>query len=194
MASVLECTSAFFQIYVHCRKSRTRNPSHQRGWRWYWITWICITSWVSITFSTKLSIFRYQIHQFYHYIYRQKFAWRIRNQSDTTADLQNNIHNGIYSKEFQLYLDEEVGKEGLDQVKWWETVGFKKFPHLFKLFVKYAFIPATSSIVESEFSFTGMAISNKRCRIKPKNVNDLMVARNNCVWCDAVNSDIDKTL
>lgn len=88
---------------------------------------------------------------------------------------------GCYTNEFNNYVQEIVEKDpNFDLIHWWEGK-MEKYPNLFKLFLEYSFIPATSSTCESEFSYTGLVINDRRSQIKPKNVNDLMVARNDCV-------------
>lgn len=85
-----------------------------------------------------------------------------------------------YCNQFQNYLDEKITPEAnFNLVNWWEAHQ-QKYPELFKLFLKYSFIPATSSMVESEFSYTGLVINDRRSSLKPQNVNDIMIARNNC--------------
>lgn len=85
-----------------------------------------------------------------------------------------------YTSQLNNYLNEKVvNDDNFDLIDWWESRQ-EKYPQLFQLFIKYAFIPATSSMVESEFSYTGLVITNRRNRIKPENVNDIMIARNSC--------------
>lgn len=93
-----------------------------------------------------------------------------------TPDIYYSAHESL-SEELQVYLNSVVTRE-FDLVSWWEN-NQSRFPRLHKLFVKVAVIPATTSVVESEFSYTGMVITDRRSGLLPDNVNDLMVARNN---------------
>lgn len=85
-----------------------------------------------------------------------------------------------YTSQLQNYLHEKVENDAnFNLIHWWESRQ-EKYPQLFQLFLKFAFIPATSSMVESEFSYSGLVITDRRNRIKPENVNDIMIARNSC--------------
>lgn len=86
--------------------------------------------------------------------------------------------------ELQLYIAEEIDRTEPDDefnIKQWWQLKKSKFPTSHKIFMKYFFVPASSSAVESEFSYTGLVITDRRSRILPEHVNDLMVARNNCL-------------
>lgn len=64
-----------------------------------------------------------------------------------------------------------------DVFHWWRA-NKTKYPTLYLLFKQYSFTPASSSAVESEFSYTGLVITDRRSRLLPQNVSDIMVARN----------------
>lgn len=98
------------------------------------------------------------------------------SSNDFMNDSLHEIGVNTYSAELEEYLSAKVEK-GCDFVKWWES---KKnhFPNLFKLFVKFAFVPASSAVCESEFSTTNIVINSLRNCIKPSNVNNIMIARN----------------
>lgn len=84
----------------------------------------------------------------------------------------------IYSPELRKYLSMNIKiNDEFDLASWWLEQK-EQFPFLFKIFMKYSSIPATSSVVESEFSYTGLVINDRRTRLLPENVNELMVARN----------------
>lgn len=91
---------------------------------------------------------------------------------------QHNIQNHRYSNELSNYLAEEIIlDQNFSLVTYWEG-NLEKYPRLSKMFIKFGFIPATSSSVETEFSYTNLVISDSRNRLIPKNVKDIMVARN----------------
>lgn len=105
----------------------------------------------------------------------------VTNQGDGSLSSINGNRNPdsrSFTNELESYLDEivELTKD-FSLTDYWQSKR-EKFPSLFKLFIKYSFIPATSSVAESEFSYTGLIITDRRNRIKPDNVNDIMVARN----------------
>lgn len=112
-------------------------------------------------------------------IIRIPFTFSAPSQQDVSSDnssaLQNNLH-----PELQRYLREEVIRCGEFDLSLWWQLNKTKFPTLHRIFLKYSFVPASSSAVESEFSYAGLIITNRRSKILPENVNDLMVARNNC--------------
>lgn len=84
----------------------------------------------------------------------------------------------LYATELQNYLNEHVQMDGnFNLVQWWRANKLK-FPALYKLFMKSSFTPASSSTVESEFSYTGLVITDRRSRLLPEHVSDIMVARN----------------
>lgn len=91
--------------------------------------------------------------------------------------------NAAFETVYKLYRWDGVGVVLCEAkppwIHWWESRQ-EKYPQLFQLFLKFAFIPATSSMVESEFSYSGLVITDRRNRIKPENVNDIMIARNSC--------------
>lgn len=60
---------------------------------------------------------------------------------------------------------------------WWFS---KKscFPNLYKLFVRNSCIPASSASSERNFSTCGSIVTDKRNCILPKNVNNIVIARN----------------
>lgn len=98
-----------------------------------------------------------------------------------THSVSNADASLLNSNELEHYLDEDVTwHEHFNPIEWWQKKS-ERYPHLLKLFMKYSFIPASSSVYETEFSYTGEVVSDKRNRVKTKNVNDLMIARNNIV-------------
>lgn len=101
-----------------------------------------------------------------------------------STDVFNFSHHETVSTDFltselREYINYPIGiSDGFDLLDWWANKR-NIFPRLHRIFVKYSNIPATSSVCEREFSYTGMVITDRRSRLLPKNVNDLMVARNN---------------
>lgn len=103
------------------------------------------------------------------------------SRSDVSCD-SSASRPSFFAPELQIYLNYKVDlpNDGeFDQKLWWQ-INKSKFPILYKIFLKYAFVPASSSAVESEFSYTGLIITDRRSRILPEHVNELMIARNDC--------------
>lgn len=104
----------------------------------------------------------------------------VDSDDDEPAELQQSQ----YCKELNDYLrmsssgDEFYNEDDTVALsKWW----FKCqsiFPNMFKLFVKYSMIPASSAPSERCFSVTGQIISSRRSCLLPKNVSNIMACRN----------------
>lgn len=109
------------------------------------------------------------------------FTFHLDTNDDETSHISCISADGYLSLELQLYIREEVIRIGssFDISQWWQ-LNKSKFPILFKIYIKYFYVPASSSVCESEFSYTGLVVTDRRSRILPENVNDLMVARNSC--------------
>lgn len=65
----------------------------------------------------------------------------------------------------------------VDILKWWGE-NAKTYPRLFQMFQKFSCIPGSSSSSERTFSTTGGIVTEKRSSILPKNVDNLIIARN----------------
>lgn len=79
--------------------------------------------------------------------------------------------------ELLRYLNEPIICQ-IDTSKWWidhSTV----FPNLYKMYLKFSCIPATSASSERNFSTAGNIITDKRSMLLPNNVNNLVIMRNN---------------
>lgn len=101
----------------------------------------------------------------------------------TETDSSNDTFNtDSYTAQLQSYLDLKVQMPmdgAFDVTRWWEA-NRVKFPELFSLYMQFNLLPPTSSVVEGEFSQTGAVITDRRSQLKPKNVNALMISRNDC--------------
>lgn len=82
----------------------------------------------------------------------------------------------LNESEIDKYTNHPVTAE-IDATLWWMT-NRQMYPKLFKLFKKISSIPATTGSSERDFSLAGNIVTDKRCMILPKNVDDLIVARN----------------
>lgn len=79
--------------------------------------------------------------------------------------------------ELDLYLQDRVTMQDINITKWWNEHR-KEFPKLFKLFAKISCIPASSASAEGVFSRTGLVVNDRRSLILPKNVNNIILSRN----------------
>ena len=82
-------------------------------------------------------------------------------------------------EELELYL--KTGKRVLDDdgtlLQWWQSKA-SLFPRLAILAKQILAIPATSANSERNFSRAGLIVTNKRSKISPENVDDLLVIHN----------------
>lgn len=79
--------------------------------------------------------------------------------------------------ELDLYLQDRVTMQDTNITKWWNEHR-KEFPKLFRLFAKISCIPASSASAEGVFSRTGLVVNDRRSLILPKNVNNIILSRN----------------
>lgn len=96
---------------------------------------------------------------------------------DMIAEDSSEVQNK--PSELQRYLDLQikVNPENFDLKMWW----FEKrneFPNLTKMFTRYLCTPATSAPSERNFSESGLIITNRRNRLLPTSVSNLIIARN----------------
>lgn len=81
--------------------------------------------------------------------------------------------------ELKRYLDLAVPipstKFDIDEW-WWKNRN--EYPELFKLFLRVSCIPATSASSERDWSTAGMIVNDRRSVILPKNVQNIIIARN----------------
>lgn len=82
--------------------------------------------------------------------------------------------------ELERYLSKPVSSVNtpFDLESWWWQHR-NEYPNLFNMYVRLSCIPATSASSERDFSIAGCIVTDRRSRILPENVNDLIVARNN---------------
>lgn len=78
--------------------------------------------------------------------------------------------------EVDKYIREPV-ITNVNETDWWLHHA-NNYPELFRAFAKLCHVPASSASSERAFSTTGFIINDKRSRLLPENVNNIMVARN----------------
>lgn len=64
----------------------------------------------------------------------------------------------------------------IDLCKFWHD-NRKVYPNLYKLSLKYLCVPASSASAESKFSLGGFVVNDKRVRLNPSVVNDILVLK-----------------
>lgn len=85
-----------------------------------------------------------------------------------------NDGNNILYHEISRYSNTSVAySENFDALKWWETYKMD-FPTLYSLSRQILCIPASSASSERAFSLAGNIITEKRNKISPKKVNNLL--------------------
>jgi hypothetical protein len=80
--------------------------------------------------------------------------------------------------EAEAYMDLPVAELGDDPLEWWKRHEVK-FYHLSKLARFLLCIPATSSSAERDFSATGYFVTDRRSRLKPSLVSDMLLLHGN---------------
>ena len=97
----------------------------------------------------------------------QRFE-NVRNQHNTNASL-NETAERILDNYFELHLEDRK----VDPILWWQQKSLA-MPHLFKLSKKVLMIPATSVPSERIFSKAGLLCNDRRNRLTPKHVNEIL--------------------
>lgn len=92
------------------------------------------------------------------------------------ASNENREHSPTELKRY-LELQIKVNPETFDLKSWWFENRIE-FPNLAKMFTRYLCTPATSAPSERNFSQSGLIISNRRSRLLPQNISNLIIARN----------------
>ena len=93
---------------------------------------------------------------------------KIRHEHNISASL-NETAERILDSYFELHLEDRK----VDPILWWQEKALI-MPHLFKLSKKVLMIPATSVPSERIFSKAGQLCNDRRNRLTPKHVNELM--------------------
>ncbi|CAF3896324.1 unnamed protein product [Rotaria sordida] len=118
------------------------------------------------------------------YTYMTEFYLNTENDDEDYVDQQCSSKAASHMNEIELYL-----KHGLDKTiittdydqenKEFNPLSFWKkkestYPILAKVAARVLGVPATSAAVEREFSFAGNVITQKRARLSPDTVNDIV--------------------
>ena len=80
--------------------------------------------------------------------------------------------------EVRRYFEEPVISRSSDPLAWWNENNIR-FPRLVHLAKKYLCIPGSSVPAERLFSKAGQLVSERRNRLKPKNVDVMLFLNNN---------------
>lgn len=113
------------------------------------------------------------------------------NQSQSVMETNNNKKPAFFESfisfdeheeitiesELSRYLKHPI-KQNIDNVNRWWLEHELVYPTLFKFYLKYSCVPASSASSERDFSTSGNILTDKRSVMLPSNVNDLIVARN----------------
>lgn len=106
------------------------------------------------------------------------------HQSETSLDgfmdmedEEDGAHSN-YSTELHQYLTEKLLNEDDFNLREWWFNNRKRYPSLFKLFLRISCIPASRAPSERTFSTAGAIITDRRSSLLPKSVSDIMLCRN----------------
>lgn len=78
---------------------------------------------------------------------------------------------------YWVFQPENTTFDTFNLYAWWYAHK-DHFPNVFRLFLNTVCTPAASTTAERSFSTTGTIISEKRSRLLPEVVNDIMLLRN----------------
>lgn len=96
----------------------------------------------------------------------------IFNKLHDTDEPANNLSN-----EIERYVNSNHGTVN-NLLEWW-SMHKNVYPQLYKFFMQFAAIPATSASAERIFSSAGNIISHQRTRLNPQNVGQLLFLHKN---------------
>ena len=108
----------------------------------------------------------------------QASLWQLFDLRVSEANSKRTPTSDVLVEIRQYTQTKHIGRKE-DPLVWWRdnTIVYPKLQSLAK---KYLCIPATSVPSERLFSKAGELISNRRCRLKPKNVNMILFLNKNC--------------
>lgn len=101
-----------------------------------------------------------------------------KRKSSVFNKLQDTVEStGNLSNEIERYLNCSHGTVN-NLLEWW-NLHKDVYPQLYKYFMEFAAIPATSASAERIFSSAGNIITQRRNRLTPQNVNQLLFLHKN---------------
>ena len=118
--------------------------------------------------------------------YMSDFYINTENDENNDDDQQTSSKTSSHIIEIDLYLrhgaDKTTTESNDDQVQECNSLSFWKgrhtsYPVLAKVTARVFSVPATSASVECEFSFSGNIITQKRSKLSPEIVNDIVFNR-----------------
>lgn len=118
------------------------------------------------------------------YTYMTEFYLNTENDDEDYADRRGSLKAASHMNEINLYLqhgldraivsaDSAQENEEFNPLDFWKNKN-DSYPILAKVAARILGVPATSGAVEREFSYTGNIITQKRARLSPDVVNDIV--------------------
>ena len=90
-----------------------------------------------------------------------------------TSNTEDSLEGSIVEKEFKMYLDDADFTQDENPLKVWK-IKAKKYPILSTIAKNMLGVPATSAPIEHVFSHSGNILRPNRCRLLPKNFEQLI--------------------
>ena len=87
--------------------------------------------------------------------------------------------DSIWNNEIDKYMNAPLilnGSNELDVCLWWH-MNRDQYPILYEMSKKYLCVPASSSTSERKFSFAKFLVNEKRSRLLPPTVNNILVLK-----------------
>jgi hAT family C-terminal dimerisation region len=104
--------------------------------------------------------------------FEKEYAVENRKRSFSTMESDDSDSEEEHS-EFESYMGHKKQKGVGNPLIWWKS-SQGMFPKLAQMARDTYAVPATSSGVEREFSISGNIVSNRRNRLSPKTISDIM--------------------
>ena len=95
-----------------------------------------------------------------------------------TSNTEDSLEGSIVEKEFKMYLDDTDFTQDENPLKFWK-IKAKKYPILSTIAKNKLGVPATSAPIERVFSHSGNILRPNRCRLLPKNFEQLIYLKMN---------------
>lgn len=112
--------------------------------------------------------------------YMDEFYLDAQNEDDDESNRSTNLRSSSHALEIELYIKhgsdkstKAAGEEEYNPLSFWEKM-HSSYPALAKVAARVLAVPAASAAVEREFSLAGNIITQKRSKLSPDAVNDMV--------------------
>lgn len=110
--------------------------------------------------------------------------WKCFEEIGTKQLPTNNPSSVIIKNEFEQYISEKIVDRKQNPYKWW-TENKYKYPHIFKIVLRYLSAPGSTVFSERLFSTEGLVYEQHRNRLLPDNGEMLTCLNRNFKYLDS---------